>query len=94
MLEKLNDLPSGVDGVKAVGRISKEDYEQVMVPLMDAAREDAKIGLRYLRLFEGWAIASVAPKLAEHFVKAEVKAFSYEDLDGAIAWARGGLTTA
>jgi hypothetical protein len=35
------------------------------------------------------AMASVAPSVAEHFVKAEVKAFRYDELDRAIAWAGG-----
>tara|TARA_R110000850_G_scaffold25755_3_gene73969 strand:- start:2322 stop:2687 length:366 start_codon:yes stop_codon:yes gene_type:complete len=31
-------------------------------------------------------IASLAPKLADHFISAEVKAFSFCDLDPALAW--------
>ena len=42
MLEKLKDLPSGIDGVKALGKISKEDYEQVFVPILDEARRDGR----------------------------------------------------
>ena len=26
MLEKLNDIPAGIDGRKVTGRLSKEDY--------------------------------------------------------------------
>ena len=83
MIEKLKDLPRGIDGVKAIGKISKEDYEQVFVPLLDEARregrrirflyqlgpefegftpgaawEDAKIGLHFLRLFDGCAVVT------------------------------------
>jgi hypothetical protein len=83
MLEKLNDLPRGIDGLKAVGKITREDYEKVVEPILDDARregrrvrflyqlgaefegftpgaawEDAKIGLRSLRLFDGCAIVS------------------------------------
>jgi hypothetical protein len=47
MLETLKDLPPGVDGVKATGTISKQDYETVLVPLMDAARRDGR-HLRFL----------------------------------------------
>jgi hypothetical protein len=35
-------------------------------------------------------LASVAPRIAEHFVQAEVKVFGYEELEKAIAWAGGG----
>ncbi len=32
-------------------------------------------------------VAQLAPKLAEHFVKAELKSFPYDDKDAAVAWA-------
>ena len=34
-------------------------------------------------------LASLAPLLADHFVKAELKSFGYGELEGAIAWAGG-----
>ena len=83
MIEKLKDLPRGIDGVRAIGKISKEDYEQVFVPFLDEARregrhirfiyqigpefegftpgaawEDAKIGIHFLRLFDGCAVVT------------------------------------
>jgi hypothetical protein len=42
MLERLQNLPPGIDGVKAVGRLSKDDYERVFDPLLDAARRDGR----------------------------------------------------
>jgi|GEM_PF-5201640 len=33
MLEKLSDVPAGVVGLRAVGRVSKKDYEDVLEPL-------------------------------------------------------------
>jgi len=42
MLERLQDLPAGVDGVKAVGKVSKEDYERVFEPLLDGARREGR----------------------------------------------------
>ena len=41
MIEILKDLPNGIDGVKASGMITKEDYERVFVPLLDEARRTA-----------------------------------------------------
>lgn len=42
MIEKLKDLPGGIDGVRAVGKISKEDYEKFFVPLLDEARREGR----------------------------------------------------
>jgi hypothetical protein len=47
MLEKIKDLPNGIDGMKAVGKPSKEDYEQVCVPIMEEARREGR-RLRFL----------------------------------------------
>jgi SpoIIAA-like len=61
MLEKIQGLPNGVDGVRAVGKVSKEDYEQVLVPLIDRARSDGR-RLRFLyqigRDFDGFTPAA------------------------------------
>ena len=38
MLEKLKDAPPGVDALKAVGTVSKKDYETVVEPIIDDAR--------------------------------------------------------
>jgi hypothetical protein len=32
-------------------------------------------------------MATLVPKLAEHFVRAELRHFGYEELDRAVAWA-------
>ncbi len=83
MLETIHDLPPGVEGLKAVGKITKDDYDEVVEPLLDDARregrrmrflyelgtefdgftpsaawEDAKVGLRAMRLFDGCAVVS------------------------------------
>ncbi len=47
MLEKLRDLPVGIEGVKAVGKITREDYEKVLEPLLDDARREGR-RLRFL----------------------------------------------
>jgi hypothetical protein len=46
VLEKLKNLPPGIDGVRAIGKLSKEDYEQVFVPLLDEARRAVEFGGR------------------------------------------------
>ena len=42
MLERMQHLPEGIDGVKAVGRVSREDYERVFEPLIDGARREGR----------------------------------------------------
>jgi len=42
MLETLKDLPPGVTGVRAVGRVSREDYERTFEPLLDEARRESR----------------------------------------------------
>lgn len=117
MIEKLKNLPEGVDGVKAVGKVSREDYEQVMVPLFDQARregrrlrflyqlgpefegltpsaawEDAKIGLQSLRLFDGCAVVTDLSWLREttrlmgFFMPCPVRVFPCHDFDKAASW--------
>lgn len=119
MLETLKDLPAGVTGVKATGKVSRDDYETVMVPLMDAARrdgrhlrflyqigpefegftsgaawEDMKVGLRSMRLFDGCAIVSDAgwiresARLAGFLMPCPVKVFSLADRSAAAEWLR------
>lgn len=46
MLEKLKDVPPGIEALSAVGTISKEDYEKVFEPLVDEARQKG----RHIRL--------------------------------------------
>ncbi|HET6849956.1 MAG TPA: STAS/SEC14 domain-containing protein [Gaiellales bacterium] len=51
MLTVIPDLPAGVVGVEAQGQVSASDYEEVLVPAVDAAREaapDGKVRLLYV----------------------------------------------
>jgi hypothetical protein len=43
--------------------------------------------IRRVALAAGGAVAELAPRLAEHFVRAEIKHFDYDELDDATAWA-------
>ena len=117
MLERLENLPAGIDGLKAIGTITKEDYEKVFESLLDdahrdgrrmrllyqlgtdfegftpgAAWEDAKLGLRSMRLFDGCAIVSdiawirESARLAGFMLPCPVKIFSNAECDAAIQW--------
>lgn len=119
MLERLADLPAGIDGVKAVGRISKEDYERVFEPLLDEARragrrirllyqlgpefegftagaawEDVRLGFGALRLFDGCAVVTDAgwiresTRLIGFVMPCPVRAFATAERAGAVEWLR------
>jgi hypothetical protein len=38
MLEKLSGVPEGIVGVRAVGKLTRDDYERILEPLLDEAR--------------------------------------------------------
>lgn len=119
MLEQLKDLPPGIDGLKATGKITKDDYECIFEPLVDRARregrrlrflydlgpkfegftpgaawEDAKLGLRSIRLFDGCAIVSdlgwvrEATRFIGFLMPCPVQVFSNRERDRAIEWLR------
>jgi hypothetical protein len=46
MLERINDLPDGLLGLRARGQVTRDDYERVVLPELEAARRDG----RHLRL--------------------------------------------
>lgn len=117
MLERIKDLPPEIDGLKAVGKLSKEDYEHVCVPIMDEARragrrirflyqlgpefegftpgaawEDAKIGFQSMRLFDGCAVVTDVGWIREStrvmgfFMPCPVRVFGNQEFDKAVAW--------
>jgi hypothetical protein len=62
MLKMLDDLPNNVIGVEAVGKVSAEDYEQVLVPAIQAKRDaHEKIRLIYVfgDKFDGWSAGAM-----------------------------------
>lgn len=49
MIERIPDLPEGVVGLRAVGDVEGDDYEQVIIPAVEAALEGRdKIRLLYV----------------------------------------------
>lgn len=119
MLERLKDLPEGIDGLRAVGKISTQDYQQVFEPILDQARregrrlrllyqfgpefqgftpgaawEDAKLGIRSLRLFDGCAIVADVPwirqaaRVAAVLMPCPVRVFANAELDASVSWLR------
>ncbi len=128
MIDRLLDLPPGVEGLRARGTVTREDYERVLEPILDdahsqgrrirllyhfgsdfdgftagAAWEDARLGLRHLRLFERCAIVTDvgwvrnASRLMGAMMLCPVKVFTEAEWQEALAWltappAADGLT--
>lgn len=119
MLQKVNDASFGIEALKATGKLSKEDYENVFEPLLEEARregrrlrvlfelgpdfegftaggawEDAKMGLRYLRLFDACAIVSdltwirESTNVARFMMPCPVEVFGNQEREKAIGWLR------
>ncbi|UXY32266.1 STAS/SEC14 domain-containing protein [Streptomyces sp. HUAS TT20] len=117
MLERARDVPSGVDVVKAIGTVSKNDYKAVIEPLVDEARragrririlseigpefrsftpaagwEDLKIGIGAMHLFEGCAVVSdiswiqESTRLASFLMPCPVRVFGLQDREEALRW--------
>lgn len=42
MLEPLTNLPAGVDGIRATGTVTREDYEGVLAPILERAHSDGR----------------------------------------------------
>lgn len=117
MIERLKNLPHGIAGVKALGMVSKEDYEQSVVPLLDEARregerlrvvcevgsdfdgftasgawEDVKLGLQSMRMFSGCAVVTdvtwirEATRFAAFVMPCPVKVFATSERARAVEW--------
>lgn len=117
MIERLQDLPPGIDGVRARGTLTSDDYERVLLPILDEARsqgrrirllywfgpdfhgftagaawEDARLGLRHLRLFERCAIVSdvgwirASSRLFGAMMPCPVSVFGNDEWQQAVAW--------
>ena len=66
MLERLTDLPQGIDGLKAIGKVSKDDYVRVVEPLLDEARREGR-RIRFLYQFGITASAAILVSLLVSF---------------------------
>ncbi|NJP78870.1 STAS/SEC14 domain-containing protein [Streptomyces sp. AA8] len=117
MLERATDTPAGVDAVKAVGTVSKDDYQKVVEPLIDDARrsgrrirflceigpdftsftpgaawEDLKVGMGAISLFEGCAVVTdvgwirESTRLTSFLMPCPVRTFDSHERDEALRW--------
>ena len=42
MIEKIEGLPAGIDGVRCSGKLTREDYDAVVVPLLEEVQRDQR----------------------------------------------------
>ena len=42
MIETYADVPAGIDAVRAVGTLSRADYDAVVVPMLEAAEREGR----------------------------------------------------
>ena len=77
MIERIDDVPAGVIGIRASGKLTKDDYESVLEPALKEAVDSGEPGVDWIaksiRLF-AWAIPG------------EVKVFEMDGLDEAKDW--------
>jgi hypothetical protein len=48
MIKVMDHMPTGTIGFEATGKVTKEDYEGVLVPAVTAAREQGAVRLLYV----------------------------------------------
>lgn len=120
MLEKITDVPDGIDAYRAVGKLTGEDYGRTVDPLLDQARREGRrlrllvqLGPEYegftpdavwgktetwrhypslLRMIDGYAIVTDVRWVREwiHFVgflmPFPLRVFGNDERDDAVAW--------
>ena len=120
MIEQMSGLPHGIQGAKATGKVSRDDYTKVLEPMLDEARregrrvlflyeigpgfesfspgaawEDAKVGLRSMLQFDGCAVVTdigwirESTRLAGFLMPCAVRVFGTAEREQAIAWLEG-----
>ncbi len=123
MLQRIPDLPHRIEGLRAVGTVTADDYQQVVVPLFQDAHRggrrvrflyhfgpefegftpgavlrDARIGLQYLRLLERGAVVSDRPLVRESarligaMLPCPVRVFGNDEWQTALDWLGSSIT--
>ena len=84
MITELTDLPDGVIGFEAFGRLEADDYRDVLLPAVEQAATggDVRIVIVIERMSNMIAIFG-------WMTPGEVKHFPLGERDAAIAWAAG-----
>ncbi|MCB9568766.1 MAG: STAS/SEC14 domain-containing protein [Myxococcales bacterium] len=95
MIERIQDLPAGIDGLNATGNISRDDYLSVIDPLLERAhREGRRVRLlyRFGAEFEGFSAGAAWEdmRVGLHYLRLLERAAVVTD----IAWLREGVRLA
>ena len=118
MMQELSNLPAGVIGFEASGKIRAEDYRDVVLPALERAAaagevrfvivmrdfdgmsggavwQDLKVGFEHFRAWKRIALVTDIAWMRDltslfgWMTPGEVKTFTLEQQDEAIAWAAG-----
>lgn len=122
MLERIYDLPEDVWGLRARGKVTRRDYDTVVIPDLEraeregrrlrflyqfgpefagftarAALKDARVGLRFMRLFERCAVVSdvrwlrTVMSTTAPLMPCPVRVFANSAFDDAVEWVSAPL---
>jgi hypothetical protein len=103
MIRLLDDMPQGVVGLEAVDDVERADYENVIVPAVEAAiAEHGKVRLVYVLghdfdEYESdavWEDVKPAMKVFSVLWPGQARAFPLAELDAAKRWASEGADRA
>ena len=75
MIERYENVPAGIDAVRAVGTLTPEDYGTVVVPMIDAAVREGR-ELRFLCVVDE-AFTGLTPAAAWEDVKLGLRALRH-----------------
>jgi hypothetical protein len=92
MLEKLADLPEGIEGIKAVRTVSGQDYKDVLEPMLNEARSTGR-HVRFLYEF-GPEFKHLAPSAVWADAKVglrSVRLFDSVAVVSDVPWLRGSV---
>ena len=76
MIRLIEDMPEGTVGIEAIGKITEDDYKNVMIPALSEAleRKDARIMYVLGDDFESYAPGAIWQHQARHVQPPELEA--------------------
>ena len=92
MLSVQVDATLGIAVLEPDGALSKEDFERAAKTIDPHLERFVKAHHRKIAriaLCTDSALGNVAPRIAKHFVEADIRAFKFAEFERACAWAAG-----
>jgi hypothetical protein len=91
MVERMDDMPQGVVGLRASGKLTKEDYTGVLEPALKEAMDAGEARVVFvIDDYEGiQPSAAVAMHAFAWAMPGELAVYGMDELDEAKGWAAG-----